>query len=393
MATLDSTGFTIERFDSIKARLEAKFRSSFGDSIDLSPSGVFGQLIGIFAEEIFLQNEGQEAIYYSQYWNTAVGSSLDEAAQNIGQERLVALPTLGEVTFSGTDGTVIPLGFEVYKAGSPNEVYLTDSEVTIAAGVATVAVTSKIEAAYTVLAGVVTGIVSGLTGVSSVTNASAFNTGRDLETDSEFRARIVDVLQQPGTSTGSGIRNAVLALDETISVSVTENESDVTDSEGRPPHSFEVYVFDDNNEPDANIAQAILDAKPAGIQTYGSTTQAVVDSQGVSYNIRFTRPTEVPIYVIANITGNTDASEGALYPSNGDDLVAAAILAYGLTRRTPNLDIIRAGIESQIMRSVVGVLDYEVFIGTSPAPSGQTNISIGAGEVSAFSLVNISVSS
>lgn len=389
---LTASGFERKTLAEIKTEIETELKSIFGNSVDLSPSGFIGQIVGILSEREALIEAGQESIYYSQYWNTAEGNQLDNAAQLVGQERLSALATAGTVTFTGTDTTVIPAGFQVFKSGSPNEVYATDSEVTISGTTVNAAVTAVNTGELTALAGTVTGIVSSLTGVDSVTNAAGFDAGRNRETDSEFRIRIADSLQRPGTSTAAGIRAAVLALEDVISCSVTENETDVT-VDGIPPHAFETFVFDDNAEPNSNIAQAILDAKPSGIQTHGATTETVQDSQGTSYDIKFTRPAEIDIYIIVNVTKNTDISEGPTYPANGDQLVEDAVLAYGSTRRTPNLDIIRIGIESAITTAVPGVTDLDVRLGTAPAPTGAANIAIDIDEISAFDAANVTVNS
>jgi hypothetical protein len=85
---------------------------------------------------------------------------------------------------------------------------------------------------------------------------------------------------------------------------VIENETDVTDGFGRPPHSFEVIVVGGD---DQEIGQTIFDTKPIGINTYrvpgadGRTVQ-VTDSQGTVHDINFSRGNDIRMYTIIDVT-------------------------------------------------------------------------------------------
>src|SRR5690606_29993812 len=102
-------------------------------------------------------------------------------------------------------------------------------------------------------------------------------------------------------------------------VVVLENDTDTTNVDGLPPHSFQVIVVGGN---DTDIADVIWLKKPAGILAFGSTAVEILDSQGLPHDISFSRPTLVDIYVEVDITTFAD------YPSNGDDLIKQAIVDY-----------------------------------------------------------------
>jgi hypothetical protein len=75
---------------------------------------------------------------------------------------------------------------------------------------------------------------------------------------------------------------------------------------------------------DAEIAEVLFNKTPVGIDYFGSTTEAVVDVQGFSYGVKFTRPAEVPVYVSVGVT----VLDASAWPSDGADKVKAAIVAY-----------------------------------------------------------------
>ncbi len=70
------------------------------------------------------------------------------------------------------------------------------------------------------------------------------------------------------------------------------------------------------------IAQTILDKKTIGTSTYGSTTETAYDPYGTARDVKFSRPTQVPIFV-----------EISLHPLQGytsaiGDAAKAAVVAY-----------------------------------------------------------------
>jgi uncharacterized phage protein gp47/JayE len=86
---------------------------------------------------------------------------------------------------------------------------------------------------------------------------------------------------------------------------------------------------------------------------------------------------------------NTDASEGALFPADGADQIKNKIIEF-----TQNFLIGQDVIQNQFytpINEVAGIIGIEVYLGTTPAPGGQTNISIANDEIAAFSSARITV--
>ena len=132
--------------------------------------------------------------------------------------------------------------------------------------------------------------------------------------------------------------------------------------------------------------------KPAGILSFGTTTTQILDSQNIPHDISFSRPTTIDIYVDVTITTFAD------YPANGDDLIKQAIVDYAngdlIAGRGFSLseDVIYTRLYTPI-NSVQGHEIDDLRIGTSPSPTGTSNIAIGATETSNFIIGNITVNS
>lgn len=230
-------------------------------------------------------------------------------------------------------------------------------------------------------AGTLTEIITTISGWDAVTNPSDAVLGRNRETDEEFRARRIAVLQGFGNATISAIQGDVLMVDGVSLCRVFENDSGVTDSEGRPPHSVEVLV---NGGADLDIAKAILESKAAGIQTHGSTSQVVNDSQGTPHTIYFSRPAAVLIYLDVILVVNSE------FPAGGAQTVKDALLAWGLSFTVGQDVIVHPYLEGAIA-DVPGIVDVTVNIGTSPSPSGDANIAIGQTQYASFDASRITV--
>lgn len=230
----------------------------------------------------------------------------------------------------------------------------------------------------------------------STTEVKGFNTedaalGRDIESDPGFRVRREQGLSVSGAGTVDAIRANVLAVTDVDEAFVFENVTDVTDGSGVPPKAFETVV----RAPlvsDADIAQAIFDAKPAGILAHGAITEIVGDSQGFNHSIGFSRATEIDIYIDIDLTVNTDPDLGAIYPVDGDAQVAAVLASKGNSLGIGQ-DVISQAIKAEAFQ-VSGVIDITDFdIGTAPAPVGDANIAIANDEIAQFDTGDIVVNS
>lgn len=103
----------------------------------------------------------------------------------------------GTVTITGTNGTVITAGTTLIRSDGAE--YLTDAEVTIAAGTATAAVTAVVAGADgTLEVGVELSFESPVAGAEeTVTVATSTQDGSDEEDDDALRARLLERIREP----------------------------------------------------------------------------------------------------------------------------------------------------------------------------------------------------
>lgn len=157
-----------------------------------------------------------------------------------------------------------------------------------------------------------------ISGLNSVINPVALTLGRERETDEELRIRHKDSVEIAGTATVPAIEGTLGQVQGVTTSFVVENRTYVTDSQGRPPKSYECIV---EGGADQDIADAIWESKPAGIETYGTELVLVTDNQGNSQAVRFTRP--IPVYLWARITYTKYDEE--TFPSDGEDTMKEAL--------------------------------------------------------------------
>jgi uncharacterized phage protein gp47/JayE len=439
---MTTEGFVPKTFEIIKGELEAELRSAYGANLDLSPTSVIGVLVGLWAN------------YLAELWEVgqAVDSGFDpDAASGQALVALCALtgtvpkaPTPSTVTLlvTGTNGTSIAAGkvavvadtgerFEITDAGtlatatawatatayvagdirqangniylctdpgtsagsgtgpSTNGSAITDGTVEwqyvgLGSAYAEVDAESEDNGPVAAVAGTITEIATPVAGWSGVYNALDATPGQSLESDAELRVRRENELDAISSATLDAIRSKLLDLDDVETVYIFENSTNATDGEGVPPNSFEALVLGGD---DTEIAQSIWDNKPIGIGTHGDETVSITDTQGFDHDVLFSRPTERTIYATITLTYDAD-----VYPSDGDDQIKAAIVAFG-DAFTVGKDVYAAALKAQAYQ-VPGVLGVTTcFIDTSPAPAAETTIACTTRQLAVFDTSRVTVSS
>jgi uncharacterized phage protein gp47/JayE len=376
---ISSTGFTRKRLDEILADKNTDVRGVFGPDINLDPQAPDGQINAAIAESDANLWELLELAYNAFNPNAAIGSTLDALVALNGIVRLPASKSTVTLDFTGTNGTLIPTGSVV--SSTAGDQFETVADATIAGGVASVLAQSVETAQIAAVAGSITTIETPVVGWDTVTNPADALVGRLEETDAELRVRRRQSVAFPSQSMVDSIYSAVANVEDVRKVTVLENDTDSVDGNGQEPHSVQVVV---TGGTDADIAQQIFNEKPAGIEAVGTTTEVVNDSQGLPHDIGLTRPTEVPIYVDLVLVKTAE------YPSNGDDLIRAAIVAYGQTEFDLGDDVIYTRLYTPI-NEVPGHSISSLKIGRVDPPLLTTDVPIAFDEVSDFDEADIDI--
>lgn len=447
MFGINSSGFILKRLEDSKSELEALYRSTFGAGIKTTPDSVFGKIIGVQAERESQLWELMESVYNSAYPNSASNISLDKVGELTTIVRNAATVSTVTAYLSGTNGTSIPVStiFAVQDSGvqfktltltslsganfSVNSLTRSGSTVTADATahgrsvgnfifinnavetdynglveILTVAdvdtftydittaptspATGTIDAdpataiscesvdtgAIESLAGTLNVIVNNISGLTRVDNYEDALKGSNQETDTEFRIRRITTLQGIAAARLEGIRARLLLVANVTSAQVFENNTLLVDGDGRPAKSIECLVLGGT---DQDILDTVWDAKAGGIESYGTTAGSVTDSQGEIHNSAFSRPTSVPIYLELDLTIDSD------FPATGDDLVEAAILAFGASHDIGQ-DVVVYPYLITSFGDVPGITDVVVRIGLTASPTLDNNVVIADTSIAAF---------
>lgn len=234
--------------------------------------------------------------------------------------------------------------------------------------------------------GTLTTIITTFAGWESVNNLVPANVGREAETDTALRQRWTSSLYTRSVAMVDSIDSALMLLNGVTSATVYENDTDSTDADGRPPHSIEAVVAGGDAD---DIGMAIWQKKSAGIDTYGSQSVSVTDSQGFSHTINFNRP--LPIDVWLNIAV-TEYPEESL-PSDASTRIIDAVMNYASTLTVGN-DVILQRFMGEIYRNVQGIGYITITASTDGVTYTANNIPISAREIAVFdeSKVQVTIS-
>lgn len=371
---LTSLGFRRPTYTELLDALEYKARELFGATANLTVRSPLGLFLRIYAWMLNILFSVLEDVYNSRFVDTAVGASLLNLGRAIGLRVLSAQKATGYLTVTGPPGTIIPEGWLAETAAGIQFFAVSETEIG-EAGTATVpARCTTTGPEGNVAAGTITTITNpgAVSGLVSVSNDAAFTGGRERETDEEFRDRYYASVDFAGGVNADAIRAALLQNVEGImEAKVFENDTDVEDDHGLPPHSIEVVVY---GGLEGDIAKQIYDRVASGIQTFGQVAVQVITASGSTKEIRFNRPRPVQVWVkIVGLITNGN------FPHDGEDRIKAAIVDYIGDQESGGVGIGETLYHQRIpaiLYTIPGVLDFDVLLGTVPDDLKEQNISV-----------------
>lgn len=219
-----------------------------------------------------------------------------------------------------------------------------------------------------------------------VINNNAATGGEAEETDDELRQRAKQELAEGTRASAPALVSEAETVDGVTSSSIFTNttDQDNTGSGGLPPHSFELVVAGGDNDA---VAQSILETKAAGDTSYAGAN-GTADSgtatlpNGQSLSVEFSRPSQVQIYVEADLVvedqfQGTAAVKNAIIEYTGGTRTTGQETSVGLD---VGEDVIFGEVEYQI-RSVDGVHDINnLYVDRTDGTTNQSNVTMAKEE-------------
>lgn len=359
-------GFVRPTLNDLKLDLEAGFKAKYGANINILPQSTIGQEIGIHAERLDLIWGELQNTYNQSYPDTATGRSLDNVNAINDVDRLPATKTkVAGVLLTGTPNATIPKDSVAAVSGTGATFLLDIDTVLNGSGNATASFTSSVTGPIQCPANGLTIIQQPVTGWATVTNPTDGVIGRNVETDTAYRLRRISQLESALAGPVEAIRNALLKVAGVTQVVGYDNQYNVIDGDGRPPHSIQMYVL---GGADQDIYQSIWTSKAGGIQAFGTQCGNAIDSQGQNQPICFSRMIQDNVYGIINVTINPFK-----FPAGGDTQLKQLAVAY--------INSLIAGQELIVSPNLIctasdvpGIEGIVYRVGLSPTPTLSNNI-------------------
>ncbi|GLC88266.1 baseplate J/gp47 family protein [Lysinibacillus piscis] len=377
---LTKSGFKRQRMADYLPIMEEQARELFGEDADLSDRTPLGKFLHLQAQQRAEDNEQLEMVYNARFIDTSEGATLEANVKRALLTRKRWIKATGEVTVQLSKGAKINTGdlfrtkYNVYFKALETVQAVEDGNYRIPVEALEYGAIGNIEPNDLCI------IVNPQSGIHSVVNQDAFFNGQDEESDEELQDRYYASLGKVGARRVESIEANV--LDEVAGVRAAiaiENDTNVEDAEGRPPHSVETVVLGGLDE---EIAMAIFKKKGGGIRAYGSTVYTFTDNRGIVHEIGFTRATTVNVYVKVYIKKSNQ------FPISGENLVIAQLVKYvggtydgtlyhGVGMST---DVICTKAEARIL-SIDGVEDVRVEFSIDGVTYEAQNVPIAFPEV------------
>ena len=438
---LSVTGFLPKTTQIVRAEIEQVYYDTYGNSLNLTDDTPLGKEIGIQAERIAVLWELAEAAYNSGDPDKAGDAALDAVCALTGTVRDIASSSAATLTATGTAATVVTAGSLASVTGTAEDfatlangtlvlltawagttAYVVDDRrsnggncyiCTVAgtsagSGGPTLEVAAETDntvtwrfigngiSAVDILASAVnTGAILGvsgdiitigtpISGWDSVQNLEDATPGADVEEDGPLRLRREDEIADAGAGTIDAVRAALLKVTGVTSVTNFWNNTNTTDADGVPPKAVECLIQGGASQ---DIWDALLANVGGGIETFGSTSGTATDSEANAHTMAYSLPTDIDIHVEMTLTYDVTK-----YPTDGDDQIKAAIVAFGLLQATGK-DAVSGSIEAQAF-TVLGVSEVSLTaIGLATSPTLETTIVITTRELAVHDTSRITINS
>jgi len=393
-------GFVAKTQQDILADFESAQKANIAPTVDTSADTPLGQLNGIYSQELAKLWELAAAAFGAFDPDDAEDFLLTALCKLSGTEREAATYSTVDCTVDLDNGSTIVSGTHFASvAGNPDSRWTPLADFTsLANGTHLVRFRAEVVGKRPANAGTITVIATPVVGWNSVTNALDASGGTEADDDAALRTRREEDLAASGSSTldslvadierASQDGGTIVGLQ--AGTRAFENTTAVTDAEGRPPHSFEVLLYDgvtpDPGNNDA-IAQIIWDSKAGGIRSYGSDSGVATDVNGDAHVVYFSRVNVVAIYLLFDLIVGPDYDG-----TNADDTIRTLVAEQANAKFiTPGKTVNALTIKAMPLVEP-GIIDVATLtMGLTPFPFSETNLTLGPRDLPRFDTSRIAI--
>jgi len=306
MATIDNTGIIPKTLSEYQASLRSAFQAAFGESIDMAAKSPQGQFVDNLALSMSQADDAVISVAGAVNIFRAFESQLEGLASLLGIPKKAAESTIVTADLGGAPGVIIPAGSRA--KSTAGDLYSLNFDTQLSVGGTASAIMSAVDTGpIELLAGELSSVVDVVPGWETVINSADGVTGRDIESDVEYRQRYFVELFRNALSVLESMSSGISTVDNVSEVIGVENDTAVPvviQNVTIDPHSIAMVV---EGGLDADIAAAIRLKKTGGTATTGTTT--VADPPHADIN--FFKPTSIDLEVTITTTA------GPNFPADG----------------------------------------------------------------------------
>ena len=292
---VNDNGFKFPTFLDFLSIMNELGKMQFGEDFYIDNKTNLGQWFEMFCYTL----EGQSKLFQTIYNNLSIytmkGVMLDKYGSNFNVGRLRDTYAYATVEVTGVPFAIIMKGYKV--KSKPGRFYTTVTNIELdstGSGLGQV-IAEDSGVAGNIGISMITEKVTPNEQVYTITNITSASGGADIESDIDYRARLLQFFLGAENGSVNGIRRAMLSLPQVKDCKVFENNDMFDDpATGLKPGQIAVII---NGLIDEVLAYKLFNTRSAGVCTTGNTEIEVVSDSGAYVTERFYSAEEKPLYI------------------------------------------------------------------------------------------------
>ena len=304
---INDNGFKFPTFLDFLNIMNELGKMQFGEDFYIDNKTNLGQWFEMFCYTL----EGQSKLFQTIYNNLSIytmkGVMLDKYGSNFNVGRLTDTYAYATVEVTGVPFAVIMKGYKVKSKQGRFYSTVTNIELDSTGHGLGQVIAEDSGVAGNVGINMITEKVTPNEQVYTITNITSASGGADIESDIDYRARLLQFFLGSENGSVNGIRRAMLSLPQVKDCKVFENNGMFDDpATGLKPGQIAVII---NGLIDEVLAYKLFNTRSAGVCTTGDTEIEIVSDSGAYVTERFYSAEEKPLYIkVSDITlANSEA--------------------------------------------------------------------------------------